>query len=93
VTTELPVIVVSSGEPAGIGPDICHALAKQHIGARVAVLGDHGLFAERARKLRLFRFELELDSASLRDVCGYGKNALNVASVVETRSVGKPKIA
>jgi len=53
VTTELPVIVVSSGEPAGIGPDICLALAKHHIGARVAVLGDHGLFADRARKIGL----------------------------------------
>ena len=53
MTTELPVIVVSSGEPAGIGPDICLALAKHHIGARLAVLGDHGLFAERARKIGL----------------------------------------
>jgi len=53
VTTELPAIVVSSGEPAGIGPDICLALGKHHIGARVAVLGDHGLFAERARKIGL----------------------------------------
>src|SRR3954468_8928542 len=53
VTTELPVIVVSSGEPAGIGPDICLALAKQHIGARIAVLGDHGLFADRARQIGL----------------------------------------
>jgi len=51
VTTELPVIVVSSGEPAGIGPDICLALAKHHIGARLAVLGDHGLLADRARKI------------------------------------------
>jgi 4-hydroxythreonine-4-phosphate dehydrogenase len=52
VTTELPVIVVSSGEPAGIGPDISLALAKHHIGARLAVLADHGLLADRARKLR-----------------------------------------
>ena len=49
--TELPVIVVSSGEPAGIGPDICLALAKHHLGARLAVLGDHGLFADRARTI------------------------------------------
>lgn len=53
MTTELPVIVVSSGEPAGIGPDICLALAKHHIGARVAVLGDRGLFADRAREIGL----------------------------------------
>jgi 4-hydroxythreonine-4-phosphate dehydrogenase len=51
VTAELPVIVVTSGEPAGIGPDICLALAKHHVGARLAVLGDHGLLADRARAL------------------------------------------
>jgi 4-hydroxythreonine-4-phosphate dehydrogenase len=53
VTTELPVIVVSSGEPAGIGPDVCLALSKHHVGARLAVLGDHGLLADRARKIGL----------------------------------------
>jgi len=51
MTADLPVIVVSSGEPAGIGPDISLALARHHIDARLAVLGDHGLFAERARTL------------------------------------------
>ena len=51
MTSEFPVIVVSSGEPAGIGPDICLALAKHHVGARLAVLGDHDLFAARARTL------------------------------------------
>jgi 4-hydroxythreonine-4-phosphate dehydrogenase len=51
VNSELPVIVVSSGEPAGIGPDICLALARHHVDARLVVLGDHGLFADRARML------------------------------------------
>ena len=51
MTAELPAIVVSSGEPAGIGPDICLALAQHHIGARLAVLGDHGLLADRSRAL------------------------------------------
>jgi 4-hydroxythreonine-4-phosphate dehydrogenase len=52
VIAELPVVVVTSGEPAGIGPDISLALAKHHIGARLAVLADHGLLADRARALR-----------------------------------------
>jgi 4-hydroxythreonine-4-phosphate dehydrogenase len=51
VTRELPVIVVTSGEPAGIGPDICLALAKRRIPARLAVLGDTALLAERASLL------------------------------------------
>jgi len=42
---------VSSGEPAGIGPDICLALARRRIAARLAVLGDPQLLAERAAML------------------------------------------
>jgi len=47
-----PVIVVSSGEPAGIGPDICLALARRRFSARLVVLADLGLMQERARLLR-----------------------------------------
>jgi 4-hydroxythreonine-4-phosphate dehydrogenase len=46
-----PTIVVSSGEPSGIGPDICLALANRQFLARIVVLGDRDLFAERARQL------------------------------------------
>ena len=46
-----PLIVVSSGEPAGIGPDISLALARRAFSARIAVLGDVGLFESRARAL------------------------------------------
>ena len=47
----LPVIVVSSGEPAGIGPDISLALALRPFAARIAVLGDLALLESRARAL------------------------------------------
>jgi 4-hydroxythreonine-4-phosphate dehydrogenase len=46
-----PTLVVTSGEPAGIGPDICLALAGAGLPARVVVLGDRELFAERAKML------------------------------------------
>ena len=55
VSTDLPVIVVSSGEPAGIGPDICLALAQREIPARLAVLGDPSLFADRVARARRAR--------------------------------------
>jgi 4-hydroxythreonine-4-phosphate dehydrogenase len=42
---------VSSGEPAGIGPDISLALASRPFAARIVVLGDPDLLAERARLL------------------------------------------
>ncbi len=47
-----PVIAVTSGEPAGIGPDICLALVRRRFRARLVVLADLGLLQERARLLR-----------------------------------------
>jgi 4-hydroxythreonine-4-phosphate dehydrogenase len=46
-----PPVVVSSGEPAGIGPDISLALASRPFAARLAVLGDVALLESRARLL------------------------------------------
>jgi 4-hydroxythreonine-4-phosphate dehydrogenase len=49
----MPVIAVTSGEPAGIGPDICLALARREFAARVVVLGDRAMLNSRARQLGL----------------------------------------
>ena len=51
-----PVLAITSGEPAGIGPDICLGLAHKAASnkifpARVVVLGNRGLLRERARAL------------------------------------------
>ena len=43
-----PRVAVTSGEPAGIGPDICLALASHACDARVVVLGDRELLRNRA---------------------------------------------
>jgi 4-hydroxythreonine-4-phosphate dehydrogenase len=48
VTNTPPLIVVSSGEPAGIGPDISLALGSRPFAARLAVLGDLELLEARA---------------------------------------------
>jgi 4-hydroxythreonine-4-phosphate dehydrogenase len=53
VNPNLPLVVVSSGEPAGIGPDIALALASRPFAARLAVLGDPALLAARDRSLGL----------------------------------------
>ena len=49
----VPVIAVTSGEPAGIGPDICLALARKRFAARIVVLGDREMLESRARQLGL----------------------------------------
>ncbi|MDF7676691.1 4-hydroxythreonine-4-phosphate dehydrogenase PdxA [Neisseriaceae bacterium ESL0693] len=46
-----PVIAVTSGEPAGIGPDICLDLPALSIAARIVVLGDIDLLRQRALAL------------------------------------------
>jgi 4-hydroxythreonine-4-phosphate dehydrogenase len=48
-----PVVAVTSGEPAGIGPDICLALARRKFPARVVVIGDRDMLEVRARQIGL----------------------------------------
>jgi 4-hydroxythreonine-4-phosphate dehydrogenase len=49
VTRPRPCIAITSGEPAGIGPELCAALAGRRANARIVVLGDAGLIAARVR--------------------------------------------
>jgi 4-hydroxythreonine-4-phosphate dehydrogenase len=48
-----PLIAVTAGEPAGIGPDLCVGLARQRLPARIVVVADRELLAARARLLGL----------------------------------------
>jgi 4-hydroxythreonine-4-phosphate dehydrogenase len=43
-------IAVTSGEPAGVGPELCATLANADGGVRIVVLGDRELLRERARQ-------------------------------------------
>ncbi|MEO6407645.1 MAG: 4-hydroxythreonine-4-phosphate dehydrogenase PdxA [Burkholderiaceae bacterium] len=51
--SKLPVIALTTGEPAGIGPDLALQLAPGQFPARIVAIGDETLLAERARKLGL----------------------------------------
>jgi 4-hydroxythreonine-4-phosphate dehydrogenase len=55
-----PLIAVTSGEPAGIGPEICLALADCNLPARIVVIGDQDLLASRARALGMSTDLLEV---------------------------------
>ena len=56
-----PAIAVTSGEPAGIGPELCAMLAVRHerepFASRLVILGDRGLLDH-----------VQIRSASLEDV-------------------------
>lgn len=47
----LPVLALTAGEPAGIGPDLCIALSQQELPCRLSVLGDVEVLRARAARL------------------------------------------
>ena len=51
--TIFPRIAITPGEPAGIGPDLCIALAQQRHDAELVVVADPALLQARARQLGL----------------------------------------
>lgn len=66
MTTDFPVIAITSGEPAGIGPEICLALADARLPVRIVVIGDYELIAERARRIGKTMADLHIEHVSLR---------------------------
>ncbi len=48
-----PLLALTPGEPAGIGPDLCIALAQAGLAANVVVIADPDLLLQRARLLQL----------------------------------------
>lgn len=73
MSPEAPVIAVTSGEPAGIGPDICLALAGKSWPARLVVFADRDLMAERAGLLGMQVDLLDIRHVPLRAPCTAGR--------------------
>lgn len=53
MTTLLPRIAITAGEPAGIGPDLCVMLAHKALDANVVVIADEDMLKARAAQLNL----------------------------------------
>ncbi len=68
-------LVVTSGEPAGIGPDLCLALAGSRWRNRIVVIADPGMLADRAHLLGVDVSIREYDEGSSR-----GDDGLQVLS-------------
>ena len=51
--SKIPRLVVTAGEPAGIGPDLCLMLAQQSFTAQLIIVADPELLSFRARMLGL----------------------------------------
>jgi 4-hydroxythreonine-4-phosphate dehydrogenase len=75
----IPRIALTSGEPAGIGPELCLALAGAERACELVCLGDRSLLAERARQVGL--------AVELRDYPGSGAAAAPQAHTLRVAHV------
>ena len=81
----LPRIAITSGEPAGIGPDICVLLAQLEIKADITIIGDAEMLAARAKLLKLnFDTKKVLHSPIAAPVLAGVLNAKNSQYVLNT---------
>ena len=53
MSRQLPVLAVTPGEPAGIGPDLVLEISQQPIDARIVVIADPDLMRARAHQLKV----------------------------------------
>ena len=88
----LPVIAVTSGEPAGIGPEICLTLQRANLAVRVVVIGDRELLFGRAQLTGQSLDGLEIEHVPLRAPCTPGlldvRNASYVVNVIDRAIAG-----
>ena len=82
-----PTLVITSGEPAGIGPDLCALLAAgnrtEKINARLVILGDRSLIAARAAAHGIDASRLAIEHVPLLAPVVAGQlNAANSAYVL-----------
>ncbi|MFT5504551.1 MAG: 4-hydroxythreonine-4-phosphate dehydrogenase [Gammaproteobacteria bacterium] len=57
----IPVIAISTGEPAGIGPDILATISPEHYRARLVIVGDPELIRNRLENLNCITAIIDYD--------------------------------
>ena len=60
----IPRVALTSGEPAGIGPELCLAIAREALDCQLVCIADRALLAERAATLKWPVTLVEYDAAS-----------------------------
>ena len=71
----LPTLVLTTGDPAGIGPDLCVQVAQQGLPCKLVVITDRDLILERAR---LLKFPLTLLDGSSSNIVQHQAGGLHV---------------
>ncbi|OQW70612.1 MAG: 4-hydroxythreonine-4-phosphate dehydrogenase PdxA [Proteobacteria bacterium ST_bin12] len=75
----IPRIAVTSGEPAGIGPDICVLLSQLDIAADITVIGDSEVLKNRAQQLNIALEIVPYEISQLAQI--HRKNQLKVLHI------------
>lgn len=84
ITSPLPRLILTAGEPAGIGPDLCIRLAQRDLPCQLTVIADRGLIRARARELGL---PLQLAEAGYDDKHSHQAGTLHLLHVPAARPV------
>ena len=71
----LPTLILTAGDPAGIGPDLCVQVAQQALPCKLIVIADRDLILERAR---LLKFPLTLLDGSTSNITQHQAGGLHV---------------
>lgn len=85
MSNSLPRIAITSGEPAGIGPDICVLFSQLDIAADITVIGDTDVLKNRAQQLNI---QLNIEPYEITQNAEYHrKNTLKILHIPTTASV------
>lgn len=68
-------ILLTTGEPAGIGPDLCVTIAQRELACDLSVIGDPLLLADRAKRLGL---DLEIRISKAEDTQPHRPGSLKI---------------
>lgn len=81
----IPRIAITSGEPAGIGPDICVLLSQLDIAADITVIGDTDVLKNRAQQLNI---QLDIEPYAITQNAQYHrKNTLKILHIPTATTV------
>ncbi len=84
----LPRIAITTGEPAGIGPDLCAILQQQQFAADITIIADSSLLASRAEQIGLPASNIKVRHVALNSPCIAGKlDPVNSLYVLETLKI------
>ena len=86
-------ILLTPGEPAGIGPDLCILLAQQGLAANLICVADPQILVRRAEELDLATKIIEVDLEAVEPRVGKGELAVMPVRAAASVSPGKPTTA